>query len=124
MIRILVYTVEPVLALGFQAALQGRAKCHLVAICTTLPALLAHIADREADVVLLDVTSGITYAALTDISRAQRSCKVVLWAGPISTEFASQAVGLGVSGILRKVLPVEVQLECLERVHGGELWFE
>jgi DNA-binding NarL/FixJ family response regulator len=42
----------------------------------------------------------------------------------ISTELAFQAMGLGVRGILRKTLPTELQVKCLQKVRAGELWFE
>ena len=42
----------------------------------------------------------------------------------ISTELAFQAMGLGVRGILRKTLPTDLQVKCLQKVQAGELWFE
>jgi DNA-binding CsgD family transcriptional regulator len=33
-------------------------------------------------------------------------------------------MGLGVRGILRKTLPMDLQIKCLQKVHAGELWFE
>jgi DNA-binding NarL/FixJ family response regulator len=33
-------------------------------------------------------------------------------------------MGLGVRGIVRKTLPAETLIECLRKVHQGELWFE
>ena len=35
-----------------------------------------------------------------------------------------QAISLGVSGILRKTLPIETLIHCLTRVNEGEVWFE
>ena len=52
------------------------------------------------------------------------SCKIVLWVNSISTELAFQAMGLGVRGILRKTLPTDLQVKCLQKVQAGELWFE
>jgi DNA-binding CsgD family transcriptional regulator len=33
-------------------------------------------------------------------------------------------MGLGVRGILRKTLPADLQVKCLQKVNEGELWFE
>jgi DNA-binding CsgD family transcriptional regulator len=33
-------------------------------------------------------------------------------------------MGLGVRGILRKTLPTDLQVKCLQKVQAGELWFE
>ena len=48
----------------------------------------------------------------------------MLWVNSISTELAFQAMGLGIRGILRKTLPAELQMKCLQKVQAGELWFE
>ena len=48
----------------------------------------------------------------------------MLWVNSISTELAFQAMGLGVRGILRKTLPTDLQVKCLQKVQAGELWFE
>jgi DNA-binding NarL/FixJ family response regulator len=36
----------------------------------------------------------------------------------------AQAIGLGVRGVLRKNLSLELQVRCLEKVGAGELWVE
>lgn len=61
---------------------------------------------------------------LSDLRRAVTACKIVLWVNSISTELAFQAMGLGIRGILRKTLPTELQIKCLQKVHSGEMWFE
>jgi DNA-binding NarL/FixJ family response regulator len=55
---------------------------------------------------------------------AMHRSRMVLWVNSISTELAFQAMGLGVRGILRKTLPTELQVKCLQKVQSGELWFE
>jgi DNA-binding NarL/FixJ family response regulator len=76
------------------------------------------------DLLLLDLTGDVTCALLSDLKRAYPNMKIVLWANAISTETAVQALGLGIRGILRKNLPIELQVKCLQRVQAGELWFE
>jgi DNA-binding NarL/FixJ family response regulator len=76
------------------------------------------------DILLLDLTPEVTFGVLSEIKRAVQECKLVLWVNAISTELAFQAMGLGVRGILRKTLPAELQVKCLQKVYEGELWFE
>jgi len=76
------------------------------------------------DLVLLDLTQEVTFAVLSEMKHAMMSCKIVLWVNSISTELAFQAMGLGVRGILRKTLPTDLQVKCLQKVQAGELWFE
>ena len=61
---------------------------------------------------------------LSDLKQASPETRIVLWVTAISTELAFQAMGLGIRGILRKQLPADLQVKCLQRVHAGELWFE
>jgi DNA-binding NarL/FixJ family response regulator len=58
------------------------------------------------------------------MKHAMTNSKIVLWVTSISTELAFQAMGLGVRGILRKTLPTDLQVKCLQKVQAGELWFE
>src|SRR5581483_9968964 len=81
-------------------------------------------AQHRPDILLLELTADVTFSLLTELRNAITGCKVVLWVTEISTELAFQAMGLGVRGILRKKLPPELQIRCLEKVADGELWFE
>jgi len=76
------------------------------------------------DLVLMDLTHEITFAVLNEMKHAMSSSRIVLWVNSISTELAFQAMGLGVRGILRKTLPTDLQVKCLQKVQAGELWFE
>jgi len=76
------------------------------------------------DIILLEPTADVTFAVLADLKHRVPDAKIVLWVDTVSTEMAMQAMELGVCGILRKTLPVDLQLKCLRRVHAGELWFE
>src|SRR5207302_8476875 len=79
---------------------------------------------QQPDIVLMDLTSEVTFGALSEMKRAMANSKIVLWVHTISTELAFQAMGLGVRGILRKTLPTDLLTKCLEEVQEGELWFE
>src|SRR5207302_8994590 len=74
--------------------------------------------------VLMELTSEITFDVLSDMKQVMSHCKIVLWVNSICTELAFQAMGLGVRGILRKTLPTDLLAKCLEKVQEGELWFE
>jgi DNA-binding NarL/FixJ family response regulator len=78
----------------------------------------------QADVLIMDLTSDVTAAVLSELKRTAPECKIVLWANSLSTELAFQAMGLGVRGILRRTLGPGLIVKCIQRVHQGELWFE
>jgi len=78
----------------------------------------------EPDILLIDLTSDVTFSILSELKKASLNAKIVLWVHSISTELALQAMALGVRGILRKTLPSELLIKCLQRVNEGEFWFE
>jgi two-component system nitrate/nitrite response regulator NarL len=124
MTRILLYSSEPVLALGLASVLTGNSDLFLVAVSNRADNLAIAMATEKPDILLLDLTTDVSFELLRDLRRSSDSCTILLWVNTISTELAFQAMGLGVRGILRKTLPAEALLDCLRRVHNGELWFE
>jgi DNA-binding NarL/FixJ family response regulator len=116
---------EPMLAKGLESVLRRVEDFELLPVCCGIPALtelLGH--GTSPDVILLDLTENVTFGVLSALKATTGGAKVILWAKSVSPELAFQALGLGVRGILRKQLPPEVQVKCLQKVHAGELWFE
>jgi len=124
MTRILLYSDEPILAKGLESVLRQVEGFELLPTCITLAGLMEQISQGNPDLVLMDLTPEITFAVLSEMKHAMANCRIVLWVNTISTELAFQAMGLGVRGILRKTLPTELQVKCLQKVQAGELWFE
>jgi DNA-binding NarL/FixJ family response regulator len=96
----------------------------LLPSCETIAGLQEQLARSSPDVLLLDLSPEVTFTLLSDLKQSAPETAVVLWVTSISTELAFQAMGLGVRGILRKQLPADLQVKCLQRVYAGELWFE
>ena len=124
MTRILLYSDEPILAKGLESVLRQVEGFELLPTCGTVASLMEQMTHGAPDLVLMDLTPEITFAVLSDMKHAMVNSKIVLWVNSISTELAFQAMGLGVRGILRKTLPTDLQVKCLQKVQAGELWFE
>ena len=124
MTRVLLYSDEPILAKGLESVLRQVEGFELLPTSNTLSSLMEQISQGAPDLVLMDLTAEITFAVLSDMKHAMNRSRIVLWVNNISTELAFQAMGLGVRGILRKTLPTELQVKCLQKVQAGELWFE
>jgi two-component system response regulator DesR len=124
MTRVYLYSDQPILAKGLEAVLSAAGKFQLESSYSGTQELAERLQANAPDILLLDVPPEITFAVLTDIKPVILNCKLVLWVNAISTELAFQAMELGVRGILRKSLPTELQVNCLQRVQEGELWFE
>jgi len=124
MTRILLYSDEPILAKGLESVLRQVEGFDLLPTCCTVAGVMEQVALGNPDLVLMDLTQEVTFAILSELKHAMMTCKIVLWVNTISTELAFQAMGLGVRGILRKTLPTDLQVKCLQKVQAGELWFE
>jgi two-component system nitrate/nitrite response regulator NarP len=124
MTRILLYSDEPILCKGLESVLRQVEGFELLPTCGALPSLLEQMARHAPDLVLMDLTSEVTFGVLSDMKHTLAHTRIVLWVNAISTELAFQAMGLGVRGILRKTLPTDLQVKCLQKVQAGELWFE
>ncbi len=124
MTQILLYSDEPILSKGLESVLRQAPGFELLPPCATIAALMEQVAQQTPDLVLMDLTSEVTFGVLTEMKHSLSHSKIVLWVNTISTELAFQAMGLGVRGILRKTLPADLQVKCLQKVHAGELWFE
>ena len=124
MASLLLSTDEPILAEGLTRTLVAAENLALVAWCPGLDGLRELMEMHHPDVLLVDLTSDVTFAVLSGLHEIACEARIVLWVHSISTELALQAMSLGVRGILRKTLPVETLLRCLNRVNEGELWFE
>ena len=124
MVRVLLFSDEPILARGLTAVFSNTDQFELTSICLGTAKLLEVLSVEKPDILLLGLTLDVTFNVLSELKKAALDTKVVLWVHAISTELALQAMGLGVRGILRKTLPPELLIKCLQRVHEGEFWFE
>ena len=124
MASVLLCTDEPILAEGLTRVLAPIDGLELVSWCRGLEELRAQMEVHQPDVLLVDMTSEVTFTVLSGLHEAGRNTKIVLWVHGISTELALQAMSLGVRGILRRTLPTETLIRCVTRVNEGELWFD
>jgi DNA-binding NarL/FixJ family response regulator len=124
MTSVAVYSPQPMLMAGSDSVLAGLEDCQLSGVFTVLELLMEHVRTCRPSVVLVDVTADVTMSRLSKLTATADVSPVVLWVDSASTEFASEALALGVRGFLRKSLPVELQIKCLRLVAAGDLWVE
>ena len=123
MLDVLLYTAQPILALGLAGAFQNS-NSRLAKVCTCASSLIEALLREHYDVLLLEAAADIDIELLMKIKVAAPATAIVIWAEDVSTDFVAQAVGLGVRGILRKNLSLELQVRCVEKVAAGEIWIE
>lgn len=118
------YSTQPILAAGLRLAIADLHDFNLAPVSTTIEDLVDQLRAVPTTLALIDLASEVTLEVLRKIQTEARGASVILWVDEVSTEFASQVVALGVRGILRKKLSIELQLKCLQKVADGELWLE
>lgn len=123
MTKVTLYCVQPLLTAGFQCILKGMTD-FTGSVCNNIPDLMDNISQEQPDIVVFEVTSAIDLNTLHGIVSLDRDLAIILWVDDVTAEFASQAISLGIRGLLRRSLPLEIQSRCLERVAAGELWVE
>jgi two-component system nitrate/nitrite response regulator NarL len=124
MTKVVLYSVQPVLVTGLQTVLAPLNSLMLSGVCSTIAQLMEHVQSERPDLLLIELTKDVTLEVLSALRSTTAHAPVILWAHAVSTEFVSQAIGLGVRGVLRKSLPVELQVKCLLKVAAGEFWVE
>lgn len=124
MVRIVVYSDQPVLAKGMESLLIADPILKLSASCSKVATLKEHLANEKPDLALLDVTPEINMGILGILQTAAPACKLILWANNVAADFALQVLTIGIRGVLRKTLSLEAHRQCLHRIQAGELWFE
>jgi DNA-binding NarL/FixJ family response regulator len=124
MTTVALYSEQPILTAGLQAAIAGLGDMILSAVFTDLDSLADHVRTSHPSVALVEVTAAVTFSTLSKLKSTAADPPIVLWVDAASVELVSQALELGVRGILRKSLPVELQIKCLRAVAAGDLWVE
>jgi two-component system, NarL family, nitrate/nitrite response regulator NarL len=124
MTTVALYSEQPILTAGIQTVIAAKEEFSLSAVFADLDALAEHVRTHRPSVILVEVTTSVTFATLSMLKAAAGDAPIVLWVDIVPTEFISQAIAIGVRGILRKGLPVELQIQCLSNVAAGDLWVE
>src|ERR1017187_9892866 len=102
MTSVALYSEQPVLTAGLQAVMAEREDLTLAAVFTDIGPLIEYVRMHRASVVLVEVTDAISFTTLSSLKAIAGETPIVLWGNITSTEFVSQALALGIRGVLRK----------------------
>lgn len=114
----------PVLAAGFRAVLEDLSGFVVCAASASLAETMERIPLKRPDVLLIEVTPALSLDILRQIMTSAGNAPVVLWIDEVSTEYASQAIAIGIRGLLRKSQSLELHAKCMRKVAAGEMWVE
>jgi DNA-binding NarL/FixJ family response regulator len=117
--KVLLVSDQPVLVGGFQEVLECRGFDVIVGDPVSLPSEKG--AATAPDLVLLDLTAGLTFGNLTEVNGHLPGCPVVLWADAMPLDTVFRALEFGVRGIVERSSSAEHLADSLRRVAGGEM---
>jgi DNA-binding NarL/FixJ family response regulator len=83
----------------------------------------AHAAQAPGgpNVLLLDITAGLTFADLGELHACVPECPVVLWADALPLELMFKTLEFGVRGIVQRNVQPEQLVDSIRKVAAGEL---
>jgi two-component system nitrate/nitrite response regulator NarL len=117
--KVLLVSDQPVLLGGFQEVLGSRG--FEVTTCGASALLAESNSAARPDLVLMDLTAGLTFGDLTDLNGRLPGCPVVLWAESMPLDMVLRALEFGVRGIVERSSSAEHLADSLRRVAGGEM---
>ena len=111
---------QPVLLRGFEHVL-GAKGFEIAGSCQPSAFGESVRSGVRPDVLLLDITAGLTFADLSHLNSSVPDCPVVLWADALPLELMFKTLEYGVRGIVQRNVQPDQLVESLRKVAAGEL---
>lgn len=121
---ILLFTEPPILAGGFSSILGRLPGFRLCGISNKVETLYDDLHVFRPRLLVAETTPGLTLEVLQGLRLRSESTDIVLWVDGVSPEFVSQAIGLGIKGVLRRNAALDLYERCLRSAAAGDLWME
>ena len=118
--KVFLLSDQPVLLRGFEYVLT-RAGFEIAGSCQAQSFPLALKTAPPPQLLLLDITAGLTFSDLAELHDCAPSCPVVLWADALPLELVFKTLEFGVRGIVQRNAQPEHLIDSLRKVAAGEL---
>lgn len=124
--RILLVDDHSIVRAGLRMLIESQATMKIIGEAGNAADALALVAREQPDVVLLDLALGGDNGLdlLPGILAAATKTRVLVLTGVTDTAIHRQALQLGAMGLVLKEKAADVLLKAIEKVHGGEVWFD
>jgi two-component system nitrate/nitrite response regulator NarL len=116
---IIVYSDEGVLGMGAADVLSSSPRFDVTLASPDLPSLIPLAGKICPDVILLDLTAGMTLGFLSALRLAAPAARIILWARQFSDELTSQAHELGGIWFLKHGLSRDEFFGTVSRISAG-----
>jgi DNA-binding NarL/FixJ family response regulator len=125
-IRIALVDDHQIVLHGLEQLFERHDDFTVVAACSDGATAIAAVAERDPDVLVLDLRmpGGSGLDVLRALAGRHEKCRRVLLTAAIRDDEVMEAIKLGVTGLVLKESAPEVLLECVRAVHAGRQWIE
>jgi len=125
-ITVLACEAQPIVVEGLEKVLAGCDDLVFAGFVRGIGDAFEAVTRIRPDVVLIDLSSGLTSALrlVASLKAASPTSQGVLWVVDLPEIETFRALQMGVRGIVRKTLPVPNLLECLRVVGSGKVWMD
>jgi two-component system nitrate/nitrite response regulator NarL len=125
-ISVLACEAQPIVIEGLEKVLAGCDDLVLAGSVRGIGDAFEAVNQLRPDVVLIDLSSGLTSALrlVASLKAASPVSQGVLWVVDLPEIETFRALQMGVRGIARKTLPVANLLDCLRVVGNGKVWMD
>lgn len=124
--RVGVAIVEPyrMVRAALRALLERAPGVEVVAEAERYPGAPGGHGSAPADVLVMSVDAGAGLEALPPGGHRAARPRLIVLAGEGAEEASRRAAAAGASGFVKKCEPAATLLKAIEKVHGGEVWFD
>jgi len=124
-IKLVLSDDHPFVLMGLKQLFES-ADFDVVDTCEDGVRTLAAVRKHRPDVLVLDLQMpGLDgFGVLRELQREQLAARAVVLTGSPGSADPSQLAALGAKGVLRKTEAPERLVECVRRIHAGEMWLE
>jgi DNA-binding NarL/FixJ family response regulator len=117
---------HPLILDGLENLFRAQKDFKILARCGDGEKALAALREHKPDILILDLNlpgqDGLS--VLREMKKETTKTRVVVLTATLKDEELAEAVRLGVRGLVLKELAPELLVQCIRKVHAGELWLE
>lgn len=118
-VRLVLYTDDPVLAVGAMNVFSSLPLFRAAAAEPGLANFVPLVEQVRPDIILLDLTPEMTLGLISTLIKAAPEARIILWGRSFSDELRYQARVIGVAGFLERSLSLEEFKSSLIGLAGG-----